>query len=101
MYGSFSKNSPLIMFVLSTLSTCASVRAITAQSVSVTPSGIVCSLSEPIPASGAANTSTPWLGSIFEKSRTPLQLWFYAIFLFTTSKHGVRSKELKRQLGIT
>lgn len=41
------------------------------------------------------------VGSIFEKSRTPLQLWFYAIFLFTTSKHGVSGKELERQLGVT
>ncbi len=41
------------------------------------------------------------VGSIFEKSRTPLQLWFYAIFLFTTSKHGVSGKELQRQLGVT
>ncbi|UWR35799.1 IS1595 family transposase (plasmid) [Sulfitobacter sp. W027] len=43
----------------------------------------------------------PMVGSIFEKSRTPLQLWFYAIFLFTTSKHGVSGKELERQLGVT
>lgn len=43
----------------------------------------------------------PMVGSIFEKSRTPLQLWFYAIFLFTTSKHGVSGKELQRQLGVT
>ncbi len=43
----------------------------------------------------------PMVGSIFEKSRTPLQLWFYAIFLFTTSKHGVSGKELQHQLGVT
>ncbi len=43
----------------------------------------------------------PMVDSIFEKSRTPLQLWFYAIFLFTTSKHGVSAKELQRQLGVT
>jgi len=43
----------------------------------------------------------PMVGSIFEMSRTPLQLWFYAIFLFTTSKHGVSGKELERQLGVT
>lgn len=43
----------------------------------------------------------PMVGSIFEKSRTPLQLWFYAIFLFTTSRHGVSAKELQRQLGVT
>ena len=43
----------------------------------------------------------PMVGTIFEKSRTPLQLWFYAIFLFTTSRHGVSGKELQRQLGVT
>jgi transposase-like protein len=30
-----------------------------------------------------------------------LQLWFYAIYLFTTSRHGVPAKELERQLGVT
>ena len=37
----------------------------------------------------------------FEKSRTPLQKWFYAMFLFTTTRHGVPAKELGRQLGVT
>ena len=37
----------------------------------------------------------------FAKTRTPLQLWFYAIYLFTTSRHGVSAKELERQLGVT
>lgn len=43
----------------------------------------------------------PMVGTLFEKSRTPLQLWFYAIFLFTTTRHGVSAKELERQLGVT
>ena len=43
----------------------------------------------------------PMVGSIFEKSRTPLQLWFYAIFMFTTTRNGVAAKELQRQLGVT
>ncbi|WNK01696.1 IS1595 family transposase [Thalassospiraceae bacterium LMO-JJ14] len=43
----------------------------------------------------------PMVGTLFEKSRTPLQLWFYAIFLFTTTRHGVSAKELQRQLGVT
>lgn len=43
----------------------------------------------------------PTVGTIFEASRTPLQLWFYAIFLFTTTRHGVSAKELQRQLGVT
>ncbi len=43
----------------------------------------------------------PTVGTLFEKSRTPLQLWFYAVFLFTTTRHGVSAKELQRQLGVT
>lgn len=43
----------------------------------------------------------PTVGTPFEDSRTPLQLWFYAIYLFTTSRHGVPALELKRQLGVT
>ncbi len=43
----------------------------------------------------------PTVGTLFEKSRTPLQLWFYAMFLFTTTRHGVSAKELQRQLGVT
>jgi transposase-like protein len=41
------------------------------------------------------------VGTPFERSRTPLQKWFYAMYLFTTSRHGVPAKELQRQLGIT
>lgn len=43
----------------------------------------------------------PCVGTPFEKSRTSLQTWFYAIYLFTTSRHGVSAKELQRQLGVT
>ena len=43
----------------------------------------------------------PTVGTLFEKSRTPLQLWFYAIFLFTITRHDVSGKELQRQLGVT
>ncbi|MCX6703057.1 MAG: IS1595 family transposase [Candidatus Wolfebacteria bacterium] len=43
----------------------------------------------------------PVAGTIFEKSSTPLTLWFFAIFLFSASRNGVSGKELQRQLGIT
>lgn len=43
----------------------------------------------------------PMVGTPFERSRTSLQLWFYAIYLFTTSRNGVAAKELQRQLGVT
>ena len=44
---------------------------------------------------------SPMAGTPFERSRTPLQKWFYAMYLFTTSCHGVPAKELQRQLGVT
>ncbi|HSY06296.1 MAG TPA: IS1595 family transposase [Steroidobacteraceae bacterium] len=43
----------------------------------------------------------PCAGTPFENTRTPLQYWFYAIYLFTTTRHGVPAKELQRQLGVT
>jgi transposase-like protein len=43
----------------------------------------------------------PCAGTIFQDSRTPLRVWFYAIFLFVTTRHGVSGKELERSLGVT
>jgi transposase len=43
----------------------------------------------------------PTAGTVFEDTRTPLQSWFYAIYLFVTTRHGVSGKELQRQLGVT
>ena len=43
----------------------------------------------------------PCVGTPMERSRTPVHKWFYAMFLFTTSRHGVAAKELERQLGVT
>lgn len=43
----------------------------------------------------------PCVGTIFQDSRTPLQIWFYAIFLFVSTRHGVSGRELSRQLGVT
>jgi len=43
----------------------------------------------------------PMEGTPFERSRTSLQKWFYAMYLFTTTRHGVPAKELQRQLGVT
>ena len=43
----------------------------------------------------------PMVGTPFERSRTSLQKWFYAMYLFTTTRHGVPARELHRQLGVT
>jgi transposase len=43
----------------------------------------------------------PMAGTPFLRTRTPLQKWFYAMFLYTTTRNGVAAKELQRQLGVT
>lgn len=43
----------------------------------------------------------PMKGTIYEKSRTPLMYWYYALFLFVKSKNGLSAMELQRQLGVT
>lgn len=43
----------------------------------------------------------PMAGTPFWRSHVPLQKWFYALYLFTTSRHGVPAKELQRQLSVT
>ena len=43
----------------------------------------------------------PCVGTPFEKSTTSLHKWLYAMYLFTTTRHGVPAKELERQLGVT
>jgi transposase-like protein len=43
----------------------------------------------------------PMSGTIFQDSRTSLQTWFYVVFLFTTTRHGVSGKEIQRQTGVT
>ena len=42
----------------------------------------------------------PMSKTIFAGSHVPLQKWFYAIYLFTTTRHGVPALELQRQLGV-
>ena len=43
----------------------------------------------------------PCAGTIFHKSRTPLTNWFFAMYLMTSTRHGVAAKELERQIGCT
>lgn len=42
----------------------------------------------------------PLAGTIFEKSTTPLTLWFHALYLFSVSKNGVSALEIQRQVGV-
>jgi transposase len=43
----------------------------------------------------------PCVGTPFEKSRTKLTHWFFAMYLMTSTRHGVAAKELERQIGCT
>lgn len=43
----------------------------------------------------------PTAGTVLQDTRTPLVSWFYAMYLFCTTRHGVSGKELQRQLGVT
>lgn len=43
----------------------------------------------------------PLRGTIFEKSTTPLTIWFEAIYLFSISKNGISAMELQRHFGVT
>jgi transposase len=43
----------------------------------------------------------PLVGTIFEKSTTPLTDWFHAIYLFSVSKNGVSAKEIERIVGVS
>jgi len=43
----------------------------------------------------------PLAGTIFDKTTTPLTLWFYAIYLMTQTRSGISAKQLQRELGVT
>ena len=43
----------------------------------------------------------PCAGTIFNKSRTKLTHWFFAMYLMTSTRHGVAAKEVQRQIGVT
>jgi transposase len=49
---------------------------------------------------GCGHHIHPTAGTIFEKSSTSLQLWFYAIYLITSTRCGISAKQLERELGI-
>ena len=43
----------------------------------------------------------PAANTIFHKSRTNLTKWFFAMYLMTSTRHGVAAKEIERQIGVT
>jgi transposase-like protein len=43
----------------------------------------------------------PTAGTIFHKSSTSLHLWFYAMYLMTSTRCGISAKQVERELGVT
>lgn len=43
----------------------------------------------------------PTAGTIFEKSKVPLTLWFHALMMFSNAKSGLSAKTIQRDLEIT
>jgi transposase-like protein len=43
----------------------------------------------------------PMKGTLFQKSTTSLQLWFYAIYLMASTRCGISAKQMERELGVT
>jgi len=42
----------------------------------------------------------PTAGTIFAKSSTSLKLWFYAIYLMSSTRCGISAKQLEREIGV-
>jgi transposase len=43
----------------------------------------------------------PTAGTIFEKSTTPLKIWFHAIYLMSSTRCGISAKQIERETGVT
>lgn len=43
----------------------------------------------------------PLASTVFEKSTTPLDLWFFAMYLMVQTRSGVSAKQLERMLEVT
>lgn len=43
----------------------------------------------------------PLVGTIFEKSPTPLRIWFQAIYVMGSTRCGISAKQVQRETGVT
>ncbi len=43
----------------------------------------------------------PLAGTIFEKSSTPLRIWFHAMYLMGSTRCGISAKQIQRETGVT
>jgi ISXO2-like transposase domain len=55
----------------------------------------------PVYQCGGGHQVSPLAGTVFEKTTTPLQYWFYAMWLMTATRGGISAKQLQRELGVT
>jgi transposase-like protein len=49
---------------------------------------------------GCGHHLHPLAGTIFEKSSTSLHLWFYAMYLMSSTRCGISAKQLEREIGV-
>lgn len=47
------------------------------------------------------NQTYPLTGTIFEKSTTPLRVWFYSLFLMTQMRSKMTVRQLQTEIGVT
>jgi transposase len=47
------------------------------------------------------NHTYPLKGTIFEKSSTPLKIWFYAMYLMGSTRCGISAKQIQRETSVT
>jgi transposase len=50
---------------------------------------------------GCGHHVHPTAGTIFAKSSTSLHLWYYAMYLITSTRCGISAKQLERTLGVS
>jgi transposase len=50
---------------------------------------------------GCGHHVHPTAGTIFHKSSTSLHLWFYAMYLMTSTRCGISAKQLEREIGVS
>jgi transposase len=43
----------------------------------------------------------PLAGTIFEKTSTPLRIWFHAMYLMGSTRCGISAKQIQRETGVT
>jgi transposase len=50
---------------------------------------------------GCGHHVHPTAGTIFEKSSTSLQLWFFAMYMMASTRCGISAKQLEREIGVS